>query len=127
MYFKDFPRQLLRFSTGLFRTNEMAAESDVCKMPTVVMTGLPCSITKKRPIAKERSIFVNIFDHKSNKSFGLLSKFTERQLVVIETRNKPGKKNILCTSHSAVISSLRKDLGTQNWIKIFGWSPGLQR
>ena len=48
----------------------MAAESDVDKMPTVVITGLP-RIAKKRPIAKERSIFVNIFDHKSNKSFGL--------------------------------------------------------
>ena len=71
MYFKDFPRQLIRFGPGLFRTNEMATESDVCKMPTVVMTSLPCSIAKKRPIAKERSIFVNIFDRKTNKSFGL--------------------------------------------------------
>ena len=55
MYFKDFPRQLLRFSPGLFRTNEMAAESDVCKMPTVVMTGLPCSIAKKGPLQKKEA------------------------------------------------------------------------
>ena len=65
-----FNTKLLWFSPGLFRTNEMAAESDVDKMPTVVITGLP-RIAKKRPIAKERSIFVNIFDHKTNKSFGL--------------------------------------------------------
>ena len=70
MYFKDFSRQLLRFSSGLFRTNEMAAESDVRKMPTVVMTGLPRSIAKKRPIAKERSIFVKIFyQNQAKKTF----------------------------------------------------------
>ena len=42
---------------------------------------------------------------------------------MIKTRNKPGKKIILYTSHSAVTSSLGKDLGTQNWISIFAWSP----
>ena len=72
MYFKDFPRQLLRFGPGLFRTNEMAAESDVCKMPTVVMTGLPCSIAKKGPLQKKETFLLTLnFDHKSNKSFGL--------------------------------------------------------
>ena len=72
MYFKDFSRQNCYDSVpGSFALIEMAAESDVRIMPTVVITGPPRSIAKKRPIAKERSIFVNIFDHKTNKSFGL--------------------------------------------------------
>ena len=47
----------------------MAAESDVRKMPTVVITGPPRSIAKKGPLQKKEAF--NIFDHKSNKSFGL--------------------------------------------------------
>ena len=91
------------------------------------MTGLPCSITKKGPLQKKEASLLTFSITSLIKVLVSLSKFAERQLVVIETRNKPGKKNILCTSHSAVISSLRKDLGTQNWISIFAWSPGLQR
>ena len=123
-----FKTKLLWFSPRLFRTNEMAAESDVCKMPTVVMTGLPCSIAKKKAHCKRKKASLLTFSITSLiKVLVSLSKFTERQLVVIKTRNKPDKRIILCTSHSAVISSLGKDLGAQNWISIFAWSPGLQR
>ena len=92
MYFKDFSRQLLRFSPELFRTNEMAAESDVRKMPTVVMTGLPRSIAKKGPLQKKEASLLTFSITSLTKALVFLSKFTERQLVVIKTRNKPGKK-----------------------------------
>ena len=50
-----FKTKLLWFSPGLFRTNEMAAESDVRKMPTVVITGLPRSIAKRGPLKKKEA------------------------------------------------------------------------
>ena len=78
---------------------------------------------KKGPLQKKEASLLTFSIISLIKVLVSLSKFAERQLVVIKTRNKPGKKIILYTSHSAVTSSLGKDPGTQNWISIFAWSP----
>ena len=71
----------------------MAAESDVRKMPTVVITGPPRSIAKKKkPLQKKEASLLTFSITKLIKVLVSLSKFTERQLLVIKTRNKPDKK-----------------------------------
>ena len=57
------------------------------------MTSLPCSIAKKSPLQKKEASLLTFSITKLIKVLVSLSKFAERQLVVIKTINKPGKKN----------------------------------
>ena len=101
----------------------MAAESDVRKMPTVVMTGLPHSIAKKGPLQKKEASLLTFSITSLIKVLVSLSKFTERQLVVIKTRNKPGKKTS-CAHHTQPSFRLCK----RTWVPRTGsqFLPGLQ-
>ena len=87
------------------------------------MTGLPCSITKKRPIAKERSIFVNIFHHKSNRSFGLYLSSQKGNLSWLKPEINQAKKTF-CAHHTQ--PSFR--LCERTWAPRTGsqFLPGLQ-
>ena len=88
------------------------------------MTSLPCSIAKKSPLQKKEASLLTFSITKLIKVLVSLSKFAERQLVVIKTRNKPGKKEHITLSRHFVFG---KGPGRPELDLNFCWSPGLQR
>ena len=79
----------------------MASESDVHKIPTVVMTGLPHGIAKEQigPLQKKEAYLLTFSITSRIKVLVSSSKFTERQLVASKTKVNQGKRTF-CAQHT---------------------------